>query len=96
MILNPVKGINTIVFIHKEFDQVIYKLGVYTELAKKFIHKHKRYQYMKCVEKLPNDSWCLIFKILPSNHESIKEYNRMIENSKREAWVNYLNQEITG
>jgi hypothetical protein len=96
MISKPVSGVSTMVFIHKEFDEVIQKLGIYTELAKKFINKHKRYQYMKHVEKLPNDQWCLIFKILPANHESVKEYNRMINQCKKDAWINYLNSQITG
>ena len=96
MLSDPICGGNTIVFVHKEFDVVIQKMNVYTELAKKFIKKHKRYQYVKHVEKLPDGKWCLVFKVLPSNHESIKEYNRSVEKSKKELWVNSLNEQIIG
>jgi hypothetical protein len=48
------------------------------------------------VEKLPDGKWCLVFKVLPSNHESIKEYNRIVEKSKKELWVNSLNEQIIG
>jgi hypothetical protein len=96
MIINPKCGSNTMVFIHKDFDVVIQKLGVYTELAKKFIKRNKRYQYIKHVEKLPDEKWVLVFKVLPSNHESIKEYNRIVETSKRELWINYLNNFVAG
>jgi ABC-type sulfate transport system permease subunit len=96
MIIDPKCGSNTMVFVHKDFDVVIQKLGVYTELAKKFIKRNKRYQYIKHVEKLPDDKWVLVFKVLPSNHESIKEYNRIVESSKKELWINYLNAFIIG
>ena len=96
MLPDPICGTNTMVFVHKEFDVVIQKMNTYTELAKKFIKKHKRYQYIKHVEKLPDGKWCLVFKVLPSNHESIKEYNRIVEESKKELWVKQLNNEVTG
>ena len=96
MIIDPKCGSNTVVFVHKDVDAVIEKLGVYTELAKKFIKRNKRYQYIKHVEKLPDGKWVLVFKVLPSNHESIKEYNRIVEGSKRELWINYLNHFIIG
>jgi predicted patatin/cPLA2 family phospholipase len=96
MLADYISAGNTMVFVHKEFDVVIQKLGVYTELARKFIKKHKRYQYIKHIEKLPDDKWCVIFKILPSNHESIKEYNKIVEQSKKELWVNYINNVVRG
>jgi hypothetical protein len=37
-----------------------------------------------------------VFKVLPSNHESIKEYNRIVEESKKELWIKQLNNEVTG
>lgn len=97
MIIKPSQSIvNTFIFIDKDFTKVIEKLNIYTELARKFVNKHKKYQYMKHIERLPNTNWCLVFKVLPSNHESIKEYNRMIVESKKLAWVDYLNDEIIG
>jgi len=96
MLSDPICGGNTIVFTHKDFEAVIQKLNTYIELAKKFIKKHKRYQYVKHAEKLPDGKWCLVFKVLPSNHESIKEYNRIVEKSKKELWVNSLNEQIIG
>lgn len=96
MTLDPLCGTNTMIYVHENFDNVIDKLNVYIGLAKKFISKNKRFQYMKYVEKLPDDNWCLIFKILPSNHESVKEYNRMVEESKHIDWINYLNEFIEG
>jgi hypothetical protein len=96
MFSDPICVGNTIVFTHKDFEAVIQKLNTYIELAKKFIKKHKRYQYVKHVEKLPDGKWCLVFKVLPSNHESIKEYNRIVEKSKKELWVNSLNEQIIG
>ena len=86
----------TMVFIHKDFDVVIQKMNVYVELAKKFIKKHKRYQYLKHIERLPDDKWCVIFEVLPANHEAIKEYNKIIEKSKKELWVNYINEYVEG
>ena len=84
------------VFVHKDFEVVIQKMNTYVELAKKFIKKHKRYQYVKHIEKLPDDKWCLVFKLLPSNHESVKEYNRIVEKGKKDLWLNNLNETIQG
>jgi hypothetical protein len=84
------------VFVHKDFEVVIQKMNTYVELAKKFIKKHKRYQYVKHIEKLPDDKWCLVFKLLPSSHESVKEYNRIVEKGKKDLWLNNLNETIQG
>ena len=96
MLIDTIHGGNTMVFVHKDFEIVIQKMNMYIDLAKKFIKKHKRYQYIKHVEKLPDNKWCLVFKVLPSNHESVKEYNRIVDQSKRELWVNNLNKTIKG
>lgn len=96
MLTDVICGGNTMVFIHKDFEVVIQKMNVYENLAKKFIKKHKRYQYIKHVEKLPDNKWCLVFKVLPSNHEAIKEYNRVVNQSKKELWIKNLNEIVRG
>ena len=96
MLTDVICGGNTMVFIHKDFEVVIQKMNTYVELAKKFIKKHKRYQYVKHIEKLPDDKWCLVFKLLPSSHESVKEYNRIVEKGKKDLWLNNLNEIIEG
>jgi hypothetical protein len=96
MLSDAIYGRTTMVFVHKDFEVVIEKMGVYVGLAKKFIKKFKRYQYIKHIEKLPDGKWCLVFKLLPSNHEAIKEYNTIVEKSKKELWVNSLNEITEG
>jgi hypothetical protein len=87
---------STIVYIDKSFENVIEKMNIYIGLAKKFINKHKRYQYIKYVEQVPGGDWCLVFKILPSNHEAVKEYNNIKNNTKKEMWVKYISNYIKG
>ena len=96
MLSDAIYGGNTMVFVHKDFEVVIQKMNTYVDLAKKFIKKHKRYQYVKHIEKLPDDKWCLVFKLLPSSHESVKEYNRIVEKGKKDLWLNNLNEAIEG
>jgi hypothetical protein len=96
MIIDALRGTDTIVFIHESLDKVLEKTQLYVQLANKFISKNKRFQYIKHFDKLSDGSYCLIFKVLPKNHESVKEYNRLLESAKKEIWVTQLNKMIIG
>jgi hypothetical protein len=84
------------IFVHQDLCTVVNKLEVYIELSKKFIARHKGYQYVKHLAKLPDGKWCLIFKVLPSNHEAVRDYNNTKESSKKEMWLMYINNITEG
>lgn len=76
-------------FIHQDFSKVIEHRDMCKLNAEALIKHNKNLMFIDTIEKI-NNYYVLIFKIVPKNRYTVKEYNRMKEIVNEYFWNDYI------
>jgi hypothetical protein len=81
------------IYVAASEGEVIEKLNMYQNMAKKFISKNRKYQPLWKVYCLEDNSYCLIFKLVVKGHNTVKEQKKFYEEDN-DYWNTYINSYV--
>jgi hypothetical protein len=82
------------IYIASSEGDVIEKLNVYQKMARKFINKNNKYQPIWKIYTLPDNNYCLIFKLINKNHKTVQEQKQFFEESESMYWNMHVNSYV--